>query len=121
MLFIDRQIVGNEWRRGVVETVNRQAGAADDFPSPSHLRRRQHIVGDGDIKIEAFGVACDVGKVPGLSFHIKTVFGVRKSLSRKMHYAIRALEKVLQRMHFAKINSISRTETFSRLLCIEQR
>src|SRR4030095_7092972 len=121
MLLIDRQIVRNEWRRRIVEAVNRQARSTDDFFYSGGLRGAQDIVGDGDVEIKTFGVAGWIAKLPALRFDVKTGLGVRETLPRQMHDAIRVFEIILQPMRFAEIGGIGRTNTFSRLDRVEHR
>jgi hypothetical protein len=121
MFFIDRQILGLQRRDWIVEAVNRQARAANNFSHAGNPRRRQDVVGHGHIKIEPFGIADSVGKLPALRDCVESGFGVRKALAGEMNDSVKVLENILERMRLTQVGRIGRTRAFSRFGCVERR
>src|ERR1041385_1789833 len=93
MSFIQRQILGYSEPGGIIEAVDREARSHDEFFHSCGKCRSDHVVTDGHVVTEIFGVAEHVGNFPCARCGVEAIAGIGKPPSRQMDYRVGPLEE----------------------------
>src|ERR1044071_3222894 len=104
MSFIHRQIFGRSEPRGVIEAVDGEARSHDELFHSCGKCRSDHVVTDGQVVTEIFGVAEHVGNFPCARPGLEAVTRIGKSPSRQMNYGVGPLEETRELLRLKKIN-----------------